>query len=558
MIQRVVLIGLSGTGKSILARLVATELGWAAFDTDAEIERRAGATIPELFADHGEQEFRARERGVLVDSLTRDNVVIATGGGAVIEDEVWTTDLLGDSTTFVVWLHANPAILVERLIRKSLSGGEEAVRPLLSQGDPLQKLNAMLAQRGDSYGRADATIPADHAGPDSVAADIAELVRMGRGNPSEVLLQTGRDVSTISVGGSAIAALPYLVRTEWPKAHQVWIGVDEHVMPHVQDDLEALRGHSSASFNLTSIPSGESSKSLDGLSRLFDWMLDGGIERGDVAVAVGGGVVGDLVGFAASSVLRGVGMIQVPTTLLAMVDSSVGGKTGINHSAGKNLIGAFHQPRYVLIDPTILRSLPAREYRSGWAEVIKHAIIERSTPGGEDGNLLAIIERNVAALASRDSPILPLVIRKNVALKAAVVSADERESGLRAILNFGHTIGHGIEASTTGLLHGEAIALGMCAAMNISREMGLIESTSEDRLRSLIAAYGLPLSGLFDPAAARHKMLSDKKKSAGVQQWVLPSRGEGVELRSDVGEELVGRAIVSVCSPLGHNRAHTL
>jgi len=551
MVQRVVLIGLSGTGKTTLSRLAAASLGWTAFDTDAEIERRQGTTIPALFRDLGERAFRSIERTILLDALDRDEVVIATGGGAVNDDEVWVRELLSDPATLVIWLDADPAILVDRLVEQAVSEGEKATRPLLEEGDPLERLSVMRTRRSAAYARADVTLPVDRGDPVSIASDIAELVRLNRGMPSEVLLGTGRDRSTISVGGAAIETLPNLIRAEWPNAQNVWIGVDENVLPHLEHVRPAPNELPALHFNLMSIPSGESSKSLDGLARLFDWMLHGGIERGDVAVAVGGGVVGDLVGFAAASVLRGVGMVQVPTTLLAMVDSSVGGKTGINHAAGKNLIGHFYQPRHVLIDPTMLQTLPSREYRSGWAEIIKHAVIEPSTPGGEDGNLFALLERNSTALASRASPILPLMIRKNVAIKAAVVAADERESGLRAILNFGHTIGHGIEASAYQLLHGEAVALGMCAALTIAREMGRIDQSGEQRVRDLIRAFGLPLTGAFDPVAVRQKMLSDKKKTAGVQAWVLPLQNAGVELRTDVPDALVESAIASVLDASG-------
>ena len=546
MIRRVVLTGLSGTGKTTLANLVAGALGWSVLDTDAEVERRAGTTIPVIFRDRGESAFRASERRVLLEGLGRHDVVIATGGGAVIRDDVWAAGLLGHPETLVAWLDGDPEILVDRLLKQSREHGDKAARPLLSEGDPLQKLRAMSSERGRAYARADVTFPVDHGSADSLAADVAELVRLRQGVPSYVQLRTEHDLSTIAVGGSALASLSSLTRDEWPRARRIWIGVDQHVLPHLVHDLSVTDGESAAAVEIISIPSGESSKSLDGLSRLYDWMLDGGIERRDVAVAVGGGVVGDLVGFAAATVLRGVGLVQVPTTLLAMVDSSVGGKTGINHSAGKNLIGAFYQPRHVLIDPAMLQTLPPREYRSGWAEIIKHAVIEPSTPNGGGGHLIDLLERNSAGLASGNSPILPLIIRKNVSLKAAVVAADERESGLRAILNFGHTIGHGIEASAVELLHGEAVALGMCAAMTIARHMNLAGAEQESRVRALVAAFGLPVRAAFDPGAVRQKMLSDKKRQDGAQRWVLPVREGGVVLRSDVPQDVVDSAIASV------------
>jgi 3-dehydroquinate synthetase len=267
---------------------------------------------------------------------------------------------------------------------------------------------------------------------------------------------------------------------------------------------------------------------------------------GDLLVAIGGGVVGDLGGFAAATVLRGIGLLQVPTTLLSMVDSSVGGKTAINHHAGKNLIGAFHQAKAVLIDSAMLATLPDRECRSGWAEIIKHAVIESSTPGGQPPVLLDVLERNHEALKSLEEPLLSWVIGRNVAIKAAVVAADEREAGIRAFLNFGHTIGHGIEAAGYSLLHGEAVAVGMSAALEIAAQMNLVDSSYVARIRHLIATFGLPLSAAVDPVVVLEKMSVDKKKSQGQQTWVLPCRGGGVELRTDVPHDVVWQAITSV------------
>lgn len=549
MIRRVVLVGLSGTGKSTLSRLIAADLGWTAYDTDSEVERRAGVTIPELFRDRGEADFRALERSVIHDALARSQVVIATGGGAVNENDIWTLDHLGHPDTLVAWLDADSAILVDRLMEQSGAGGATTVRPLLSDGDPLQRLDAMRALRSGLYGRADTTIPVDRGDPAGIAADIAEIARLDHGTPSRIQLETAGARSTITVGPLAIDALAGLIAVEWPKAQHVWTGVDENVRPLVDSALLAVAKAIGPDLQVITIPAGESSKSLAGISRLFDWMLQGGIERGDAAVAVGGGVVGDLVGFAASTVLRGVGLVQIPTTLLAMVDSSVGGKTGINHAMGKNLIGTFYQPRHVLIDPALLASLPERVYRSGWAEIIKHAVIEPSTPGGGEGRLMALLERNSAALAAQRSPLLPLVIRKNVSLKAAVVANDERESGLRAILNLGHTIGHALEATGSGLMHGEAVAVGMCASMVIAREMGWINRTSEDRVRDLIDAFGLPVTATFDRDAVRRTMQSDKKVSAGVQQWVLPLGDAGVAVETGVPDAAVVRALHTIARP---------
>jgi 3-dehydroquinate synthase len=316
------------------------------------------------------------------------------------------------------------------------------------------------------------------------------------------------------------------------------------------DWASGLANASGIDLHIQDVPSGEMSKSIAGLSDLYDWMIPGGVERGDVAIAAGGGVTGDLMGFAAATVLRGIGLVQVPTTLLSMVDSSVGGKTGINHPGGKNLIGTFYQPSVVLVDPRFLRTLPERELRSGWAEVIKHGMIQASTPGGENGFLRAVLERNAGALTRLDEPVTSWVIRQNISVKAAVVAEDEREARLRAILNFGHTIGHGIEAAGFSLLHGEAVAVGLVAAMIIGVEKDIIDDAERVRLVRLLEAFDLPTRADVDVVAVREKMARDKKKSSGKQQWVLPLREGGVEIRTDVSESEITYALDAVTGPV--------
>jgi 3-dehydroquinate synthase len=348
------------------------------------------------------------------------------------------------------------------------------------------------------------------------------------------------------VGAGVRHAIAKTIEERWPDASRAWIGIDEHAEPFLSDITEDRALRSRFDVRTRAIPHGEASKSLAGVSGLYDWMIDGGVRRGDVAIALGGGMVGDLMGFAAATVLRGIGLVQVPTTLLSMVDSSVGGKTGINHPGGKNLIGAFHQAARVLIDPELLATLPEREFRSGWAEIVKHAVIQPSTPGGEDGALLSTLERNVHALRARRSPLLDWVIRQNVALKAAVVTADERESSLRAILNFGHTIGHAIEAADYRLLHGEAIAVGMRAALLIAGRLALLDAADVDRVTALLDAFGLPATATADPAAVRARLRNDKKVSGGRQTWVLPVRAGGVTLTQDVPEAAIEEALAAV------------
>lgn len=551
MITRVVLVGFSGTGKSTTGRLVASALGWSLVDMDGEIERREGTTIPELFDRQGEAYFREREATLLRECLERTEVVVSTGGGAVCTEDAWKA-LRAAPGTYVVGFEASPEEIQRRIDRhrNEAAPGETAHRPMLDAEDPLERIRGLLAAREEFYRRADVTIPVGTRTAERTAADITELVRLSSGIPSEIQLETTSSPSRILVGTGSRDSLMPLMTERFPKARRVWIAADEHVAKAHRSWLGGL-GEAGPAPSLYSVPPGEGSKSLDGLSGLYDWMIGGGVERNDVAVAVGGGVTGDLVGFAAATTLRGIGLVQVPTTLLSMVDSSVGGKTGINHSAGKNLIGAFFQPPLVIVDPAFLETLPDRELRSGFAEVIKHAVIQASTPGGEAGFLFDVLERNADALLRLEDPLVSWVIRQNISLKAAVVEADEKESYLRQILNFGHTIGHGIEAADYSLLHGEAVAVGMVAAMSIGVEKGLVDASMRERLVRLLEAFGLPTAARFDPQVVRERMSRDKKKASGVQQWVMPRAEGGVEIRTDVSDAEIDQALDVVSLPSG-------
>lgn len=545
-IARILLIGFSATGKSTTGRHLAEALGWSLLEMDEEIERREGMPIPDIFQIRGEAAFRASEAALLRDALDRTSVVVSTGGGAVCNEEAWRA-IRDSSGTLVVGFEASPDEILRRLRRHAdeAPAGQTTARPMLDADDQAGRIRLLLDQREPFYRRADVTIPVGDRPAQRTAEDIAEMARSMSGRHAEVSLDTGSASSRILVGPGARESLKAELRATWPKARRLWLGVDAHVDQAHEDWLSAIPADELAVSRYV-VPSGESSKSLRGLSSLYDWMIGEGVERSDVAVAIGGGVVGDLVGFAAATTLRGIGLVQVPTTLLSMVDSSVGGKTGINHPQGKNLIGAFYQPPLVLVDPVFLRSLPPRELRSGFAEVIKHGVIQATTPEGEGGFLFEVLRLNAEALLRLEEPLTSWVIRQNISLKAAVVEADERESHLRQILNFGHTIGHGIEAAGYALLHGEAVAVGMVAATTIAVEKGLVDATFRDRLVALIEAFGLPTRAEFDPVMVREKMARDKKKASGAQQWVLPVDAGGVEIRTDVDASLIDRAIDAV------------
>jgi 3-dehydroquinate synthase len=267
------------------------------------------------------------------------------------------------------------------------------------------------------------------------------------------------------------------------------------------------------------IPDGEEYKTLATVAGLYDAAFTGGLERGDAVLALGGGVVGDIAGFLAATYMRGVPFVQVPTTLLAQVDSSVGGKVGVNHPGGKNLIGAFYQPRFVLIDPDTLATLPSREVRAGLAEVIKYGVIS-------DAGFFSWLEANIDRLLNLEPAALEHAIAASCRIKAAVVSADETETGLRAILNFGHTVGHALEAVTgyQRFVHGEAVAIGMVAAARLAVRLGYFEPPGAERITGLVLRAGLPAevpAGVV-PGALLEAMRRDKKVVANRLTFVLP------------------------------------
>ena len=305
---------------------------------------------------------------------------------------------------------------------------------------------------------------------------------------------------------------------------RVAVVTDATVAPLYLDRLRASFAGAGLTLAEIVVPAGEVSKNWRTLESVTERLLDLGVERNDAVVALGGGVVGDLTGFACAILRRGCRFVQIPTTLLAQVDSSVGGKTAINAAAGKNLVGAFHQPSIVLIDPDLLGTLPDRELRAGYAEVVKYGLLG-------DLTFFEWCEANVGALLGRDPAVLVEAIAVSCRAKAATVAADEREGGVRALLNLGHTFGHALEAEggfSDRLLHGEAVAIGMVQAFAYSARTGLCSAADAARVRAHIAAAGLPVAPPFaaDPAALIEHMKQDKKMSGGRLSFIL-ARGIG-------------------------------
>ena len=342
----------------------------------------------------------------------------------------------------------------------------------------------------------------------------------------------------VTIESGLIAKLGDIVRPVAPHDRAVLI---------VDREIEKCHGRSAAraltaagyDTHVFVFPGGEANKTLTVTGQLLDALLDAGVERNTPVVALGGGITGDVAGFVAAACLRGLPLVQVPTTLLAMVDASVGGKTGVNTRQGKNLVGAFHQPRAVVVDVDTLRTLPDRQVRCGLAECVKHAVIR-------DAGLLQWIDDNLPAIQALQPEVTTELVEKNVAIKAAVVVEDERESGVRAHLNFGHTFAHAIEATNkaTRLLHGEAVAVGMVAATTLAVELGRCRRDLLDRLVSLLDRIGLPTGHpkLAPTAALMHYMGHDKKVAAGRLRLILPESAGRVAIVDDTPPDAIAAA----------------
>jgi shikimate kinase/3-dehydroquinate synthase len=499
-IGHVVLIGLPGSGKSAVASLLAAQLGRGCVDVDAEVESALGMTVGRVFSDLGEARFRAEERRVAERALASpDPLVIAAGGGLIAQHGA--IDILERHAT-VVCLDASDSALTARL----RADGRE--RPLLA-GSPTEALHRLRADRTTAQARAHMHVRTDERTPVDVAEKIAEslggAVRVATVHPYLVRVGTG--------------VLEAIAEQVASPVRRVALIADEAVARLAETLAERLRRQDVAATVFT-VPGGEDAKRWSVAGGLLERCSDAGLERDDCIVAVGGGSVGDVAGLVAATYLRGIAWVVVPTTLLAMVDSAVGGKTAVNLRRGKNLAGVFWQPRAVLCDPTVLDPLSDRSFRSAFAEIVKSSMV-----GG--GDLTELVERRLEAALGRDRDALAELVRGCCALKAAVVAGDEREAGRRAILNYGHTVGHAVEALTglgSGLDHGEAVAFGMRVAGALSVVESGCPGADIARQDELLDTCGLterPRLAADDIAA---QLGADKKARGGVARWVLLRR----------------------------------
>jgi 3-dehydroquinate synthase len=472
--SNIVLTGFMGVGKTEVGRRLAELLEMKFIDTDTAVESAVGMKILDIFQKYGEERFRCEEAAVIRKAALCSNCVIATGGGVVLNPE--NMRALREKG-MIILLSAQPSVIADRVMKT-------AKRPLLQGDDMNKRIRNLLSERAPCYQDCDDRIDTSELSIEQVVERIISLLDENQETGKTGILETvpvdlkERGYS-IKIGagnleclGEAMAALEPLQDVK-----SVLVVTDERVGPlYGKQVLSSLKR---AGFTplYHQLPEGEEYKSLESAEQLYTAAIENGLDRQSAVVALGGGVVGDLAGFVASTYMRGISLIQVPTTLLAQVDSSVGGKVAVNHPLGKNMIGAFYQPQLVFIDVHVLETLAPREVRAGLAEVIKYGVIQ-------DGDFFSYLEGHLQQILALDEGVLSYVIKKSCAIKARVVEEDEREDGVRAFLNFGHTIGHALEALTfyRNYRHGEAVAAGMVAAAEIAVERGLLEE--EEKMSS--------------------------------------------------------------------------
>ena len=529
--RSIVLVGLMGAGKTSIGRRLAARLGLPFRDADAEIELAAGCTIPEVFARYGEPAFRDGERRVIRRLLACDPMVLAFGGGAFMDAE---TRAITRAEAVSVWLRCSLPTLVRRV-----AGRDN--RPLLAGGDQEATLRRLMEVRHPIYAEADAIVDCGDEPPEYTTGQVLNgLLAFKPARRLSVALSSAS--YDVVIGDNLLARAGALLAPRLPQKRAVVVTDKAVAALHLPTLMAGLK-ETAFDTHVIAIEGGEASKNLETYLSIVDQLLEAKVERRTAVIALGGGVVGDLAGFAAATTLRGLPFVQIPTTLLSQVDSSVGGKTGVNTRHGKNLVGAFYQPRIVLADTGTLATLPARELRAGYAEIAKAGLIG-------DPDFFEWCELHGAGVIGGDRDLQAEAVKRACAFKAAVVGDDEREekpNDGRALLNLGHTFGHALEAEygyDGGLLHGEGVGVGLGLAFKLSARLGHCSQADVDRVLSHVASVGMAadlsmLNRRFSAATLVGHMRRDKKMRDGALHFVL-ARGIGQAFTSaDVPAEAV-------------------
>lgn len=520
-----------GAGKSTVGQKLAAALHRTFCDLDDTIATTAGIDIPEIFRGRGEAHFRALESDALAAVLARDEaLVVATGGGTPCAPENLARMR---AAGLVVALTAPLATLLARI-------PDRTSRPLLDPAS-VGQVRALFAERQPIYRQAHAVIDTSDLSPGDVCGRISGLAKtfddLAAGDREDATFVVTRDaVCPILTAAGSLDRIG-----TWPDTERAAILTDDNVGPLYADRAKAALDAAGIATTTVTVAAGEGTKTLAEVGKVAEKLACAGLDRQSVIVALGGGVIGDLAGFVAATLFRGIPCIQVPTTLLAMIDSAIGGKTGVNLAAGKNLVGAIVQPVLVVTDPETLATLPARELRAAYGELLKYGLLDGDPLWTEIAALAPAIASGAVSLDA----ITP-VIRRAAAIKAAIVGADERErSGRRALLNLGHTVGHAIEtaAGYGRLLHGEAVALGLIAAARVSAALDLCPTDLETTISDTAAAAGLDTDlspWLTDQVLAATAV--DKKRRAGKIRFVALA-GAGAPTLVDLAPDTLARIL---------------
>jgi shikimate kinase/3-dehydroquinate synthase len=530
--QHVFLIGTSGSEKQTVSHILAQRLGRPLLDVDALVEEESGERIQAILARHGEGYFRDLEYRVLKRAIaTEQSAIIAADTGIV--ESADNRNLMVERGIAVYLRDESPGVTDHvQMLQKAapISGIISPVQPMFASSDALTVFYCSTRDKS-----------AEHIAHEIIATLVGAGSIQGM-TPTTRPVRAGQGYDVVVDWGGLGRLAHYLSQLALPP--RIFLVTDSNLYRLYAPTM--LPRLSQAGFEVIAycVPPGEASKSQQQLSALYDWLLEHKAERREAIVALGGGVVGDLTGYAAATYLRGVPLVQVPTSLLAQVDSAIGAKTGINHPRGKNLIGAFYHPRLVLCDPAALLTLPVRERTEGWAEIVKYGMIL-------DAELFALLEAHTASLRAFSPPpgeLLSQIIARCIDLKVAVIEEDEREQGQRAILNYGHTLAHALE-NVSGYgewLHGEAVSLGMVAVARIAEEAGLFSSEDRRRQNTLLAALGLPVvyQGAIDVQAILAKIQLDKKVMGKRVRWIVPRSISEVEIMY-LPDDLVERVVTA-------------
>ena len=499
--MHIVLYGPVGAGKSTVGKVLARNLNLPFVDLDHVIETKAGRSISQIMAQQGETACRDMETAALKQIISNKESVIALGGGALLREE---NRALVESKGRIIFLMAELDTLFGRLRSDSNK------RPLLA-GDLREKLTFLLANRKEHYDSFPLRFDANQA-PEKLASQIQVMLgrfRLSAMGEYDVIVQNG-----------GIDDLGEMLKL---RGLQTPIIVTDHNIAQVHAE-HVITSLNNAGFDprMITIPAGEEYKNLDSISALWKSFLENGLDRKSMVIALGGGVIGDMAGFAASTYMRGIHWVCVPTTLLAMVDASLGGKTGFDLPEGKNLIGSFYPPKLVLADPQVLRTLPEAEFISGLAEVVKHGIIS-------DPELFEICARGLDCVRAN----LEQIVKRAMAVKIKIIEEDPYEKGFRAAQNLGHTVGHAVElVSKFQLRHGEAVAIGMVAEAKLAERLTVATKGLPDEIAEVLSVLGLPVH--IPQNLPREEIIKtmrvDKKKNAKAIRFALPAEIGRVEL----------------------------